>query len=150
VFFSITAVVSLSLIFGCSNTPPARIGATLKLAPRQSLVGPWLSVLTPFKKMVVDSKLPGLAVGRREAFLADARDKRLDARSLERAFGVAQTVSPGTASITAAVHPAESGGRKAWMMVQAWGRDGAHLDKARVWLIDSATGDVLDSASAGL
>ena len=132
---------------GCKSLPAARIGPSVALASARRLPLSYLHPARGFATVRVDDKVAGVAVGRRESFIADAKKRGLDAASLARAFEVASAVSSGTAAIPAAVMPARADGDAAWLIVQAWGYKGKTTDKARAWLIDAKTGDLLASVS---
>ena len=142
-------LLAVSSAAGCSQRlPAARIATDLTLTgPRLAAAVP-LDGAKPFRDTPVDARIDGRAVGRREDYLADAKRKGLDDRSLERAFRTAAAAPEGAAAITVEVRRATAPGRRVWVLVQAWGYRGKTTDKVRVWLIDAASGQVVDSASA--
>lgn len=145
---SVAFLLALVAAAGCSRRLPAA-----DIAGEVALEGPRPAASVPldgakrFRDVEVDDRIAGRAVGRREDYLADARRKGLDDASLERAFATASATPKGAAAITVDVRPATARGRKVWVLVQAWGYRGEKTDKARVWLIDASTGQVVDSAA---
>lgn len=141
-------LLALSAVAGCSQRLP-----TPKIAGEVALEGPRLAAkipldgAKPFRDIPVDDRIDGRAVGRREDYLRDAKRKGLDDGSLERAFRTASATPERAAAITVEVRPATARGRKVWVLVQAWGYRGQKTDKARVWLIDASTSQVVDSAA---
>lgn len=143
-----TFLLALTALAGCSERlPAAKIGdASTLQGPRVAAKIP-LDGAKPFRDMPVDEGIDGRAVGRREDYLADAKRKGLDRTSLEKAFKTASAAPEKAAAITVEVRPATAGGRKVWILVQAWGYRGQKTDKARVWIIDASTSQIVDSAS---
>jgi hypothetical protein len=136
-------------VAGCSlRLPAARIAADLTLPTARPAASVSLEGAKPFRDTPVDAGIDGRAVGRREDYLADAKRKGMDEDSLERAFRTAAAAPEGAAAMTVEVRRAATGGRKVWVLVQAWGYRGQKTDKVRVWLIDATSGQVVDSASA--
>ena len=109
-----------------------------------------LTVAERFDTLMVDEKIPGLAAKRRETYLKDAQRDGLDTASLEDALETAATEATGTRSVIAAVKPATVEGRKAWLVVQAWGDEGGTMSSVRAWLIDASSGEVISTVSRSL
>lgn len=150
-FFAVALAFSFSIApFGCRRAAGPAIGQAVVLAADKPPVGPWTEDARPFAGHLASLAVKDESIAREKTLVADASAKGLDAASVQRAFKATAVATKGTAVLTASARPATLGGRKAWVVIQAWGRLGGLLDHVRVWVVDAADGRILSAGGGRL
>lgn len=85
------------------------------------------------------------AQGLRQDALVALRNRGSGA--VDAATLITATFPADTRAVPVYVEKATVGGRSALIVIEAWGPAGAMLSLERLWVLDSNTGDVIDSAA---